>query len=57
MESAIAKAIQLKYQPVALMWPNEKPADAMQFAKGKGGCVMDLGDTTIKSDLWIVKRH
>jgi len=42
MESAIAKAIQLKYQPVALMWSDEKPADAMQFAEGKWGCVMWL---------------
>jgi uncharacterized protein (DUF169 family) len=42
MESSIAKAIQLKYQPVALMWSNEKPTDAMQFAEGKWGCVMWL---------------
>jgi uncharacterized protein (DUF169 family) len=42
MESAIAKAVQLKYQPVALMWSNEKPANAMQFAEGKWGCVMWL---------------
>jgi uncharacterized protein (DUF169 family) len=42
MESLIAKAIQLKYQPVALMWSNEKPADAMQFSEGKWGCVMWL---------------
>lgn len=42
MESLIAKAIQLKYQPVALMWSDEKPADAMQFAEGKWGCVMWL---------------
>jgi uncharacterized protein (DUF169 family) len=42
MESSIAKAIQLKYQPVALMWSDEKPADAMQFAEGKWGCVMWL---------------
>lgn len=42
MESTIAKAIQLKYQPVALLWSDEKPADAMQFAEGKWGCVMWL---------------
>ena len=42
MESAIAKAIQLKYQPVALLWSNEKPQDAMQFQEGKWGCVMWL---------------
>jgi uncharacterized protein (DUF169 family) len=42
MESAIAKAIQLKYQPVALIWSNEKPQEAMQFQEGKWGCVMWL---------------
>jgi uncharacterized protein (DUF169 family) len=42
MESAIAKAIQLKYHPVALLWSNEKPRGAMQFQEGKWGCVMWL---------------
>lgn len=42
MESAVARAIRLKYQPVALSWSDEKPADAMQFAEGKWGCVMWL---------------
>jgi len=42
MESTIAKAIQLKYQPVALLWSNEKPQGAMQFQEGKWGCVMWL---------------
>lgn len=42
MESAIAKAIQLKYRPVALLWSHEKPQGAMQFQEGKWGCVMWL---------------
>lgn len=42
MESQIAKAIQLQYQPVALLWSNEKPEGALQFSEGKWGCVMWL---------------
>jgi uncharacterized protein (DUF169 family) len=42
MKSATAKAIQLKYQPVVLLWSNEKPQGAMQFQEGKWGCVMWL---------------
>ncbi len=41
-ESAIAKAIQLKCQPVVLLWSKEKPQNAMQFQEGKWGCVMWL---------------
>jgi uncharacterized protein (DUF169 family) len=40
MESKIAKAIELKYNAVAVLLSNEKPEKALQFAKGKFGCVM-----------------
>jgi uncharacterized protein (DUF169 family) len=42
MESKIAAALRLKYEPVALLWSDEKPEGAMQFAEGKWGCVMWL---------------
>ncbi|MHB8137257.1 MAG: DUF169 domain-containing protein [Smithellaceae bacterium] len=42
MESQIAKAIRIKYEPVALLWSDEKPEGAMQFSPGKWGCVMWL---------------
>jgi uncharacterized protein (DUF169 family) len=42
MESLIAKAIQIKCQPVALLWSNQKPQGAMQFQNGKWGCIMWL---------------
>ncbi len=48
MESLIAKAIQLQYQPVALLWSNEKPQGAMQFAENKWGCVMWLAAAAAK---------
>ncbi|MEE9911908.1 MAG: DUF169 domain-containing protein [Deltaproteobacteria bacterium] len=48
MESQIAKAIKLKYQPVALLWSDEKPVGAMQFSEGKWGCVMWLAVSAAK---------
>jgi uncharacterized protein (DUF169 family) len=48
MESKIAEAISLKYQPVALIWSDEKPAKAVQFQEGKWGCIMWLAASAAK---------
>jgi uncharacterized protein (DUF169 family) len=42
MESRIAQAIETKYLPIALIWADEKPEGAMQFQKGRWGCIMWL---------------
>ncbi|HVN77055.1 MAG TPA: DUF169 domain-containing protein [Thermoanaerobaculaceae bacterium] len=42
MDSAIARAIRAQYEPVALLFSEELPAGAMQFAEAKWGCVMWL---------------
>ena len=42
MESTIAAALKLAHQPVALIWGDEKPDDALRFKEKTWGCVMWL---------------
>ncbi|HEY3452521.1 MAG TPA: DUF169 domain-containing protein [Myxococcales bacterium] len=40
MDSPIAKALGLKHRPVAVVWTDEAPEEAIRFEKGRWGCVM-----------------
>lgn len=42
MESKVAKALGLKYEPVAILWSDEKPEGALQFREGERGCVLEM---------------
>jgi uncharacterized protein (DUF169 family) len=42
MESVLAKELKLRYSPVALIFTDEKPSGAVQFVKGKWGCVISM---------------
>jgi len=42
MQSSIKEAMGMKYEPVALIWSDEKPEGARQFKEGRWGCVMFL---------------
>ena len=56
MESKIAEAVSLKYQPVALIWSDEKPAKAVQFQEGKWGCIMWLAASAAKGKAAVCDR-
>jgi hypothetical protein len=57
VQSKIASAIHLDLEPVALIWSDEKPAGAMEFAPGKWGCVMFLLAAAAKGRSAVVGRE
>lgn len=58
MESRIAGAIGMKYQPIAILWSDEKPEGAMQFEKSRWGCVMGaFGATAEKGRVAVFDRE
>jgi len=42
MKSVTAAALRLRHDPVALLWTDEKPDQALQFHQEKWGCVMAM---------------
>lgn len=42
MESIIVRNLKPEYAPVAVVWSNTIPDDALQFKKGKFGCILYL---------------
>jgi uncharacterized protein (DUF169 family) len=40
MESRIARALNLRFPPVAVIWTDDLPAGALQFAPSRWGCIM-----------------
>jgi len=42
VDSRIAAALSLKHQPVAVLGTDRKPQDALEFKKGKLGCVINM---------------
>lgn len=58
MQSKMASVMGLKYEPVALLWSDEMPADAGHFEKGRWGCVMAaLGAAADKGKTYAFDRE
>jgi len=56
MESAIARALSLKYGPLAILLTNEKPVGARQFKEGKFGCVMAMLAAAVRGNFVVFDR-
>jgi len=48
MESQLATRLKLRYSPVAVLFSNEKPAAAIEFAEQKWGCVAAMMTAAMK---------
>ena len=57
MESAIAKALKLDSEPVAVLFTDDKPTDAGQFVKGAWGCVMFMFAAATKGKTAVFDRE
>ena len=57
MNSAIAEAIHMKHQPVAISFRNDRPEKALQFAPGKWGCAMTMLFSAAKGKTAVFDRN
>lgn len=57
MESKIAAAINLRYEPVGMVLTNEKPEDAMQFKQGRWGCVVGMFNAAARGRIAVFDRN
>jgi uncharacterized protein (DUF169 family) len=57
MQSIIAEAIRLKSEPVAILWSDERPGEAIQFAPGRRGCLMTLFAQAAKGRTAVIDRE
>jgi len=56
MQSKIATALKMDLNPVAIIWSDKKPDNALQFKEGKWGCVMWMLVNAVKGKVAVFDR-
>lgn len=56
MKSKISESINLKYSPVAIVFTDEKPEEALQFKEGRWGCVIAMLVAAAKGKIVVFDR-
>jgi len=56
VESRISRELKLRYQPVAVMFTDNKPENAMQFMEGRRGCVIAMLNAAAKGRTAVFDR-
>jgi uncharacterized protein (DUF169 family) len=57
MESRISRELKLQFSPVAILFSNDRPDKAIQFVKGKWGCVVSLLTAASREKTAVVDRE
>ena len=57
MDSAIAKATDMRFEPAAILFRHERPEKARQFKDGKWGCVMFMLGAVAKGATAVFDRN
>ncbi|CQR72273.1 hypothetical protein SOV_12400 [Sporomusa ovata DSM 2662] len=56
MQSEIAIRLKLKYSPIAVLFTNEKPQEALEFTEGRWGCVAAMLTAAAKGKQVVFSR-
>jgi uncharacterized protein (DUF169 family) len=57
MKSSISKAIKLGNSPIAIMFANERPREAMMFQQGQRGCIIPMYTAVAKGKIAAFNRQ